>query len=214
MDNGKLLSKIDHYYTKKVLEHGPSHRGVDWNSTETQELRFCQLLKLCDFNQNFSLIDYGCGYGYLYQYMQNQGYKFNYHGIDISNEMISSASKMYGHEKNFTVEVGADSIKTADYAIASGVLNVKLETPLDQWKEYVFSVIQRLDKLSKKGFAFNCLTQYSDIEKQRSDLFYANPNELFEYCMALTGKAALLHDYNLYEFTLLARKRGNSGGDL
>jgi hypothetical protein len=60
---------------------------------------------------------------------------------------------------------------------------------------------------SRLGFAFNCLTSYSDSDKLRDHLYYANPNELFDFCKRQYSRnIALLHDYDLYEFTILVRK--------
>ena len=60
---------------------------------------------------------------------------------------------------------------------------------------------------SLKGFAFNCLTSYSDPEKMRADLFYPNPCQVFDHCKTKFSRhVALLHDYGLYEFSILVRK--------
>src|SRR5688572_3486190 len=36
--------RIARYYAAALATHGPTPRGVDWNSAESQELRFTQLL--------------------------------------------------------------------------------------------------------------------------------------------------------------------------
>ncbi|KAQ37574.1 hypothetical protein AJ39_03274, partial [Mycobacterium tuberculosis MD14844] len=60
---------------------------------------------------------------------------------------------------------------------------------------------------SRRGFSFNCLTSYSDASKMRDDLYYADPCALFDLCKRRYSKSvALLHDYGLYEFTILVRK--------
>ena len=56
------------------------------------------------------------------------------------------------------------------------------------------------------GFGFNVLTLYSDADKRRADLYYADPLELFTHCrLTFSRFVTLLHDYPLYEFTLLVR---------
>jgi len=73
--------------------------------------------------------------------------------------------------------------------------------------QYVLDTVSELDRLSNKGFAFNILTSYSDADLMRSDLFYADPCYFFDYCKRNFSKqVALLHDYGLYEFTILVRK--------
>ena len=51
------------------------------------------------------------------------------------------------------------------------------------------------------------VTSYSDPEFMRPDLYYADPRFLFDYCKRkLSRHVALLHDYGLYEFTVLVRQ--------
>ena len=68
-----IIKDATNYYTKKLNRFGPTFQGVDWNSKESQELRFDQLLKVIDKpDDNLSIIDYGCGYGALYLFMKNK----------------------------------------------------------------------------------------------------------------------------------------------
>jgi len=42
----------------------------------------------------------------------------------------------------------------------------------------------------------------------KDDLYYADPCYFFDYCKKKFSKnIALLHDYGLYEFTILVRKQ-------
>ena len=68
-------------------------------------------------------------------------------------------------------------------------------------------MLNEFHRLSLRGFASNFLTKYSDAGKMRFDLYYADPLFLFDYCKRNFSKnVALLHDYHLYDFTLLIRK--------
>ncbi len=58
-----------------------------------------------------------------------------------------------------------------------------------------------------KAFLFNMLTKYSEKEYMRDNLYYADPLFIFDYCKRNFSKqVALLHDYGLYEFTILVKK--------
>ena len=41
-----LLREVERYYSDRVRQFGATARGADWNSTESQELRFTQLARL------------------------------------------------------------------------------------------------------------------------------------------------------------------------
>lgn len=94
-----------------------------------------------------------------------------------------------------------------DYLVASGIFNVKLNSTEEMWEDYIKNSLIQFNALSTKGFAFNMLTSYSDEDKKRSDLYYANPLELFDFCKKNFSKyVSLHHDYKLYEFTIIVRK--------
>jgi len=205
-----ILSQTKQYYDKKLGAYGPTPKGVDWNSAASQELRFEQLLKVCDTSNLFALNDYGCGYGALVAYMTGRNYRFEYSGFDLSVQMIDAARKEYGDFEHCQFSSDEGSLGVADYTVASGIFNVKLQTSDEGWKNYVLHALGKMAELSKKGFAFNALTKYSDPEFMRDDLFYADPLFLFDYCKRNFSRfVAVLHDYPLYEFTMLVRKEGN-----
>ena len=98
-------------------------------------------------------------------------------------------------------------VPEADYTLASGIFNVRLETPEPLWEEYILATLATIDRLSQRGFAFNMLTCYSDPERMRGDLYYGDPCAFFDHCKRLFSReVALLHNYGLYEFTIRVHK--------
>jgi SAM-dependent methyltransferase len=181
--------------------------GVDWKTRESQELRFEQILKIRGAGKNPHLIDWGCGYGHLISYMQKKGMRFRYLGFDLSPEMIRRAKEAFGDRPHRRFKVGSPTRERADYAVASGIFNVKLKASTRDWKQYLLGILHGMDRCGRKGFSFNALTKYSDKERMRPDLYYADPLFLFDYCKRRFSKnVALLHDYGLYEFTILVKK--------
>lgn len=204
-----LLRSVDQYYTTKLRDHGPTPQGVDWNSLESQWLRFEQLLKLCEKGLAFSINDYGCGYGALVDYMASQGYVFSYRGVDVSEEMVFRAKQLHATVPRCEFVWRDSDLQEADYTVASGIFNVKLDVAPEEWTRYVLDTLDRLDRISQAGFGFNMLTAYSDPERMRPDLYYGEPCFFFDHCKRrFSRNVALLHDYGLYEFTILVRKSG------
>lgn len=199
-----ILSQVQEYYDEKLQTHGATARGVDWKSPESQELRFAQLVKLIDASRPFSINDYGCGYGALVDYLERGSREFQYVGFDISPKMIAKAQELHPRARFVS---DRDQLQQADYTLASGIFNVKLNTDETAWKNYLLEVLETMNSLSRTGFAFNALTKYSDAEFMRPDLYYADPLFLFDYCKTRYSRfVTLLHDYPLYEFTILVRK--------
>ena len=198
---------MERYYTGRFAEHGATARGVDWNSEASQELRFDRLLEVCRGAEGpFTLNDYGCGYGALVPYLGALGLDVRYRGFDLSQEMLEPARREHGDPPRVTFVDSEDERGGADFTGASGVLNVKLDASDDGWRDYALQTIDRLAAHSTRGFAFNMLTSYSDEDKMRPDLYYGDPTFFFDHCKRRHSRdVALLHDYGLYEFTMIVR---------
>jgi SAM-dependent methyltransferase len=204
MSTPDLLRQTRQYYDGRLAEHGPTARGVDWNSEESQHLRFRELARLLD-DADASVLDYGCGYGALRGYLREQGHLGLYVGFDISERMIESA-RAGAADPAARFESARDALQPVDYTLASGIFNVKQHASDEDWHRYVIETIGDLAAVSTRGFAFNALSRYSDVERRRPDLYYADPLELFDYCKRHISRfVSLLHDTPLYEFTILVR---------
>lgn len=202
----KIIDAVNTYYTNKVEQFGDSPKGVDWNSIESQVLRFEQLCKILPQNKvdEFSILDYGCGYGAMYEYIIRNYPNATYIGYDVSEAMINKAKQKYPKIKWLTELTTNLSV---DYCIASGIFSVKLNENDKDWYNYILDTLVIMDNLTQKGFSFNCLTIFSDKQYMKDDLFYANPMELFAFCKTNFSRyVALLHDYPIYEFCLLVKK--------
>lgn len=203
-----IITKVSDYYSSRVKTFGANYKGLDWNSQESQEIRFSQLLKICEHDSEFTVLDFGCGYGYMGEYMEKKGFKFSkYIGFDISQAMIHEAIMKYSHHEKFKFFNQISNLTKSDYCIASGIFNVKMDYNENEWEEYVLDTLSKFNQYSSKGFSFNILTSYSDINLKKDYLYYADPCFYFDYCKRHYSKnVSLLHDYGLYEFTILVRK--------
>lgn len=212
----KIYNQTDKYYTSLIDKHGPNYQGIGWNSTDSQFLRYEQISKIIkkdNVQDNLVVCDYGCGYGQLYEYLQSQIQNkdaLQYIGVDISNHMIENAKKIYGenNENHCFLEISSvEEISEYDYIMSSGIFNIKQGISFEEWTQYVLHNLEQFNKKSRRGFSFNCLTKYSDEWLMKDELYYGDPLFFFDYCKKNFSKnIALLHDYNLYEFTILVRK--------
>jgi SAM-dependent methyltransferase len=195
------------YYEAKLRTHGATPAGMDWNSQASQELRFHQLARLWEGAPEASVVDYGCGYAALASFLRARAHAGRYHGFDVSAAMAEAAAAHVVDLPDCRVTSQRAEVLPLDYAVASGVFNVKQDASDASWKTYVHDTIADLASLGRRGFGFNALTLYSDPEKRRSDLYYADPLELFDYCSRTYSRfVSLVHDYPLYEFTILVRR--------
>jgi len=207
IDDNKI-NEVKKYFHTTLSKFGTTSKGVDWNTEETREARFDQILKVVNPTHPFSILDYGCGYGALIDYLREKPYLISHYvGFDILESMIDAARKVYGNLDWASFTSSIEDAPVVDYAVACGVFNMKLEAGFDEWTEFVIKSLEEMDAHSRLGFSSNFLTKYSDTDKMRPDLYYADPCFLFDYCKTHFSKdVAILHDYGMYDFTLIVRK--------
>jgi SAM-dependent methyltransferase len=203
--------EITDFFRAKLKAHGATAAGVGWRDEAAQKVRFEQLLRIVEPGPSFSVNDLGCGTGEILVLLERE-FKglYRYMGYDVVEEMIVAAKEQFPERPGISFKKisEANQMSQADYTIASGIFNVRNSIPDDQWKSYILDTLSAMSMASSKGFAFNALTSYSDHDKMRPDLYYSDPLFFFDYCKRNFSKeVALLHDYGIYDFTILVRKK-------
>lgn len=202
------LDDVKKYFSDKLKAHGATHLGVDYNSTESQEARFFQLTRVIDASVKYSLLDFGCGYGGMYDYLLRLGHHLHYVGYDIAESMIAKGRELHPDNPDCWFTQDLAEVPTVDYAVVSGTFNMKLDADFESWTKIILEALQQMNTRAAKGLAFNMLTKYSDADRMRPDLYYGDPCFFFDYCKShFSRNVALLHDYDLYDFTILVRKQ-------
>lgn len=203
------LQKIEAMYSNNLKKMGIDSRSVGWNTETCQKLRFSKLAALIDSDTPFSVNDLGCGFGSILDFFEKDlGCDVTkYHGYDISKEMLEAAREKllsYPAEK-IDLRQSKELTTSSDYSFVSGTFNVKFDATCEEWKSYISDCLKNLNENSTKGFAFNLLTSYVDWEEPH--LFYGDPLYWFDFCKReFSKKVSILHDYDLWEWTILVKK--------
>lgn len=121
--------------------------------------------------------------------------------------MIAHAIEAHAGDSLCTFKSDPIALGLADYTFASGVFNVKQSHPAEAWQECVLTTVHDIDRLSEARLrvqqALELLGRGSSA--RRSVLRPALA--AFDYWrMHFSRRGTLLHDYPLYEFTILVRK--------
>ena len=157
-----------------------------------------------------AIVDYGCGYGALAAYLRGRG-----HQGPVPRLRRQRRDDRRPRRAHVARSATAGSRRSRD-ELHRGRLRGRqrhlqrqaADAGDAEWRRRTCarpSPIWRA--LGARGFGFNALTLYSDADKRRPDLYYADPLELFDHCKRTYSRfVTLLHDYPLYEFTLLVRR--------
>ncbi len=190
------MSRIDNekFYTAAIEKHGDSSKGVHWNSSYSQQKRF-EVLLSCIEDEDFSIVDAGCGFGDLYAYLKMREVSFSdYRGVDLSPSMVEIAKEKTGCEI-LERDVCRELLPRADYYICSGAMNI-----LSRFETYLF--IRNCYEACTKGFVFNLLMGADDSLVYNH--FY--PKELQGLFDELGARVTVKKGYLKRDFTVYLEK--------
>ena len=203
----RALDGIRDLYAGNLATHGRDSKSVGWKDEASQLVRFDRLARVVDGRDaGCTANDWGCGYGAMFSFLDGRlgDALTGYTGYDISQDMLDAAARSIDSPKARFV-LGREVTGEADYTFVSGTFNVKLDTAAADWDRYVKDSLRAIYARSRRGLAFNLLTTY--VDWKQDTLFYADPSEFFDFCKRhLSRYVTLVHDYQLYEWTMLVHR--------
>lgn len=207
----KVATIMRNNYAATFCKHGPTPEGVDWGKNhKNAELRLKKMgeLILQPVTGKISVLDVGCGYGTFYEHLQNQlAGNFQYTGIDLCGDMIRAAKRQHPKATWLIDDFMAHNFgqKKFDYIICNGIFTQKFTTSTLEMAEYFKLFVAKLNKLSRRGFAFNVMSSY--VNFRVDNLYYVNPAEMLSYLLTKVGRNVRLdHTYGLYEYSCYVYK--------
>ena len=170
-----LERKLKRAYKDRLAAIGPTPKGVFWRNESTQIARFDALLDLVASVTpvvNPTLVDVGCGYGAMLDFVQKtpRYQNFHYIGIDINRAMINSCKQKFPDQKHLFF-VGKHPPSPVDFCVFSGTFNLCHTTNVSLWNEYMFTNLQQCWQRSRYGIALNLLC--GPKTKITNQIFYA-----------------------------------------
>jgi hypothetical protein len=205
-DRGRALSEehraeIVAHYERRLAEHGPTAKGMDWKDAKSQQLRFAVLCEVCDLTGR-TIHEIAAGAGHLLDYLGQEGIEARYSGSDRSRAMLEAARRAHPgvcFEQRDALD-GLPS-NTWDVVVCSGLFHVKLDAADADWKTFVESTVRSMFESCKVGISFNLISDRVDFRTDQ--LYYSNPAEMVDFCLnELSRDVVLRHDYPLYEYTI------------
>ncbi|MBN2057872.1 MAG: class I SAM-dependent methyltransferase [Candidatus Saganbacteria bacterium] len=206
------------YFEGLLAKHGENFLALDWNSNESQKLRYQVFREIFIYAQkaaNISVLDVGCGFGDLYGFFKSEKMlgrqKIRYTGYDISEKLLEVARKKYPEARFELKDILEDRhVPKFDYILASGIFNIRT-TDSGSHIEFVKAMLLRMSDLAKHGVAANFLSEGAlpisvpeDVNSGR--YYYFKPEEIMSFCRFISSRFIIRHDYHPGDFTVYLLK--------
>lgn len=209
--DGKQRQRIARRHEDSIQRYGYKPQALFWSSKSIQELRFRKLIEAIPESMqssSFSLLDVGCGFADLLDYLQEQNTTVDYVGIDLAPAMITAAQNLHPQVRFYQGDIfDADfANQSFDFVVLSGALNEVVESDQAEQGGYAKSVIQKMYALSRYGVAFNLLDRRNLWQASRPDLQSFYPQEIIQFCQGFCQQVELVDGYLDNDFTVYLYK--------
>ena len=199
----KIEDRLDYVerYEKRLEEFGYSPATLGWGVHGRQEVRFAVLAELALKMPNSSVLDVGCGFGDLFDFLERRGWHGQYTGVDIVPGLLNIAKQRHPgldvREVDITDEnTGLDEY---DFVISSGIFNAKL--PSGSNEMHIRSALRRMHGRCRHATCADFLSTHVDFQKPGAH--HTDPGWALAEAINLTRRVLLRHDYMPYEFALV-----------
>lgn len=193
-------------YKEKFKKFGSNHKSLLWKTKGAAHQRFRQFWAEIDFDDK-KVLDLGCGFGEMGNFLSKRYKNVTYKGIDIMPEFIDSGHKLY---PQLSLEIANfhELTKTERYDIvlASGVLNSNYGTK-EKNMDHRRKAIKKMFSLTDNILAFNMLGSHPRTKvNHSSNVWYADSLEILKYCFELTPRVIFRANYHPKDFTIIMYK--------
>ena len=198
-------NKIADYYNKAFNKHGETPEGLAWDNQINLNKRYEVMFDIIK-HYNSTILDFGCGYGGLYEWILNNKKSVEYTGLDINKEVLKIAEEKYPK----TTWINSDIHKNLfdlnfDYIVCNGTFTVKDTLTQEEMTNFMCDTLEKLWTKTNKGIAFNVMSKLVDWE--RDDLFHVSIDQLGQWLVDnLSRNFVIKNDYGLYEYTVYVYK--------
>ena len=187
----------DRFYRYSLQHYGHTAKGVQWQSTDSQLVRFEALRRfLPEDLSTLTLADAGCGLGDFHGFLDSCGERpGRYLGLDVVEPMVEAARLRTGCEI-LLLDVLQAPLPPADFYVCSGAMNTLT-------REETQTFIERCFMASRQGFVFNLLLG------RDAPLSYnlCLPEEVRAWTAHLEAELVIADDYLPDDFTVALRRR-------
>lgn len=198
----KTEDRLDYVqrYEKRLEEFGYSPATLGWGAHGRQEVRFSVLAGPALLVPESSVLDVGCGFCDLYDFLGRHGWRGRYTGIDIVPGLLEVARRRHPGLELLELDITDEStpVDEYDFVISSGALNATL--PSGSNESHIEAALRSMFQRSRYATCLDFLSSYVDFQKPGA--YHTEPGWALAAAKRLTRRVLLRHDYMPYEFSM------------
>jgi SAM-dependent methyltransferase len=178
------------FYNIHLNKFGQSPQALRWTK-EGQAGRYQVITRILKKLKPETLLDFGCGFGDLYEFLQNEGLSVQYTGVDINERVIVEAKKRFKEARFICMDIEEETLREGfDAVVACGVFNLRV-AGID---ESLRCSLKKLYSLTRGVLIVDLLTWHQKTRDVQLNLI--KPGEFLDFVIKeLSSSVMLIHQY-------------------
>ncbi len=192
-------------YHKRFEEFGYSPQTLGWGVHPGKHLvRYAALSELACKQPQSSVLDVGCGFADLYDFMLASGWKGSYTGVDIVPDLLAVAHQRHPSLdlRQMDLSNNHNELDEYDFVISIGIFGAALKAEPNEI--HVERTLRIMWEHSRVAVCADFQSVYVDY--QQPGAWHADPAWLLPMARKITKRLSLRMDYIPYEFALILYK--------
>lgn len=200
----KDLEKYKNRYNRNYDKFGLDSKSLGWGGGRDRQFkRYEGMLRNISKLEDFSIIDVGCGFGDLYDFLEKNGYDvISYLGIDINDNFIEECKNKYSNSIQFIESDSIPKENSADIVFACGIFNAKIDEQ-DNY-DYIKESLESFLTSANKYVIVDFLSPFVDYKQELS--FHPDLDLLIPIIKELGYPFEVIFNYLPYEFSIKINK--------
>jgi SAM-dependent methyltransferase len=186
-------------YSNRLATFGYSPETLGWGKKGRQFLRFSVLAAEALLRPECSVLDVGCGFADLYDFLIQNGWHGRYVGIDIVKSLLDVAQTRHPQLDLFEMDI-ADAhsqIGEFDFVLACGIFNAELPSARNQ--QHIQDTLADMHRCAKIATCADFMTTLVDFRKPGS--WHTDPQWLLGVLQGISRRHILRFDYMPFEYS-------------
>jgi SAM-dependent methyltransferase len=189
-------------YERRLAEHGHAPETLGWRPGR-ERARFGVVADVIADTGARSLLDVGCGFADLLDFLREQGWDGDYHGIDLVPGLLAEARRRHPALRFEEADIADyEPGRAFDVVVASGVFNYELQA--EDNRDHIARSVARMFALARRAICVDFLT--TAVDHRHPGAWHTDPAWALDLGRRLSERAELRQDYLPFEFALVVRR--------
>ena len=192
-------------YERRLREHGHAPATLGWGAGDREHLRFAVMADVVEQTGATSVLDVGCGFADLHDFLRARGWDGDYHGIDLVGGLLAVARERHPGLALDEADLAAfrpGEEEAFDVVVASGVFNARLAE--EDNLVHIERSVRRMFALARRAICVDFMTTHVDF--RHPDAWHTDPAWALALAQQLSRRFVLRQDYLPYEFALVVHR--------